>query len=254
MKHEFFCNDKMNFFFPRIQRFCEVRHILRRPGWLLQHRPIDWYHSHCFGSGPWGPPVRTFECSGHEWGPSSLRTHAGEWLCITYSQCVSPGRSPVRFPVVSLQIFIDITLLTALRPEGIATTVCWFLEIWKPQPSGAFRTCLGLYRDCFDLLLGITSGYAWRCWARRVRDLNPLSAGGLHQGISKWVLKSREHGEMLWLGFIYLFVRYASFIVEKHYHNGDRYLFRQFRDFWLWTGHYEVLVKRVRDDSHNRVE
>jgi hypothetical protein len=30
------------------------------------------------------------------------------------------------------------------------------LEIWEPHPSGTFRTCPGLYKDCFTKVLGIT--------------------------------------------------------------------------------------------------
>jgi hypothetical protein len=90
------------------------------------------------------------------------------------------GRSRVRFPMVSLQFFIDIILLAALWPWGdsapntneyqeyflggkggrcvglttLSPSCVDCLEMWEPQPPGTVGGCLGLYRDCFTFIIG----------------------------------------------------------------------------------------------------
>jgi hypothetical protein len=84
-------------------------------------------------------------------------------------QCARWSR--VRFPVESLEFFIDsrtITLrLTQPLTEMSTRNISWgkvgrcvglttlppsfadCLEIWEPRPPGILRACSGLYRDCF---------------------------------------------------------------------------------------------------------
>jgi hypothetical protein len=42
--------------------------------------------------------------------------------------------------------------LTTLPPSYVE-----YYEIWEPQPPGTLRTCPGLYRDCFTILLLFSS-------------------------------------------------------------------------------------------------
>jgi hypothetical protein len=96
---------------------------------------------------------------------------------ISYERTVlKAGRSQVRFPTLSLKIFVDIILLAALWPGvdsasnrneyqeyflwgkggrcvGLTTLLpscadC--LEIWAPQLPGTPRACPDLHRDCFN--------------------------------------------------------------------------------------------------------
>jgi hypothetical protein len=101
----------------------------------------------------------------------------------------------VRFPMMSLEFFIDVILPAALWLSNsdrnkyqeyilggkggrfvVVTTLppSWAdcLEIWKPDPPGTLRVCPGLYSDCFTfaithngekhfshMLLGVEMGY-----------------------------------------------------------------------------------------------
>jgi hypothetical protein len=77
----------------------------------------------------------------------------------------------VQFPMLSLELFID-TILPSLGSSqpltkmgvkggwwtGLTTlppscAIC--LEIWEPQTPGTLRASLGIYRDCFTLLLDL---------------------------------------------------------------------------------------------------
>ena len=82
----------------------------------------------------------------------------------------------VRFPMTSLEFFIDVIFPAALWPSGynrseyqeyflgdkggrcvILTTLppswAYCLEIWEPQPPGTLRVSPGLYSDCFTFAI-----------------------------------------------------------------------------------------------------
>jgi hypothetical protein len=87
-----------------------------------------------------------------------------------WGTAIQTGRSRDRFPMVSLDFFIDIILPAALWPWGrlsLLTEMCtrnisWgkvgrcvglttlppscasYLKIWKPQPPGTFKACNGI--------------------------------------------------------------------------------------------------------------
>jgi hypothetical protein len=94
------------------------------------------------------------------------------------------GYKRVRFPMVSLEFFIDIILPAALwrlgwnhpltqmctrnipgrggeggkggrciRLTSLPPSCADPLEIWQPQPFGTLRACPGLHRDCFTFTL-----------------------------------------------------------------------------------------------------
>ena len=89
---------------------------------------------------------------------------------VGWGTALQVGRSRVRFPMVSLDFFIDIILLAALWPWGrLSLEQKWVpgmfpggkwgrcvglttlppscadcLEIWEPQPPGTLRVCPGL--------------------------------------------------------------------------------------------------------------
>jgi hypothetical protein len=84
-------------------------------------------------------------------------------------------RSPIRYPIVSLEFFFDIIFPAAILSgidsasninedqeyflEGkggrclgltnLPPSYANFLELWEPRPPGTLRTCPDLYRDCF---------------------------------------------------------------------------------------------------------
>ena len=88
---------------------------------------------------------------------------------VGWGTALQVGRSRVRFPIVSLEFFIDIILLAALWPWGwinlyqkeepgiflggkegrcveltLPSSCADCLEIWEPQPPGTLRACPGL--------------------------------------------------------------------------------------------------------------
>jgi hypothetical protein len=81
---------------------------------------------------------------------------------VGWGTALQAGRSRVRFPMLSLDFFIDIILPAALlqkwvpgmfpggkgdRCVGLTTlqsSCAECLEIWEPQPRGTFRGCPGL--------------------------------------------------------------------------------------------------------------
>ena len=94
------------------------------------------------------------------------------------------GRWRVRFPMVSLEFFIDnpsgrtvalgsAQLLTEMNTRNISwrwdkgsrcvgltlpPSCADCLEIWEPQPPGTLRACPGQYRDCFTFYLRYDAG------------------------------------------------------------------------------------------------
>ena len=108
------------------------------------------------------------------------RTKATEFSLFYYTflTALQFGRSRVRFPIVSLEFFINLILLAHCGPGvdsnshsndeqkyflwdeclcvGLTTSppsLACFLEIWEPQTPGTLRVCSGLNRDYFNLLL-----------------------------------------------------------------------------------------------------
>jgi hypothetical protein len=101
---------------------------------------------------------------------------------VVWGAALQVGRSRVHFPMVSLEVFIDIILLAALWPwvelaynryeyqgyfmggkggrfVGLTTlppSCADCLEIWEPQPPATSRARPGLYKYCFNSYLCIT--------------------------------------------------------------------------------------------------
>ena len=92
------------------------------------------------------------------------------------TRLVEAGRSRVRFPVLSLEFFIDVILPFSNRNEykeyflgsksgrcvGLTTlppSCADCLEIWEPQPPGTLRACPGLYWDCFSFTDSCTDDF-----------------------------------------------------------------------------------------------
>jgi hypothetical protein len=88
-----------------------------------------------------------------------------EVVTVVWATVLQDGMSRVRFPIVSLEFFIDIILPAALRPEvdwasnrnypgGKGGRCVWpitlppscvdCLEIWEPQAPGTLRACPGI--------------------------------------------------------------------------------------------------------------
>ena len=87
---------------------------------------------------------------------------------VGWGTALQTGRSRVRFPIVSLEIFIDIILAAAPGVDSASNRIEYqeyflagkggrclglitlqpscadYLEIWEPQPPGTLRTCPGL--------------------------------------------------------------------------------------------------------------
>ena len=87
---------------------------------------------------------------------------------VSWGTALQVGRSRVRFPVVSLEFFIDINLIAALWPWGrwvglmtLPPSCADCLEIWETDSSGNLRTCADLYRDRFTSIC-----YHFRCFMR----------------------------------------------------------------------------------------
>ena len=127
--------------------------------------------------------------------PNSLtRGHAVAQL--VEGNALQAGRSRVRFPMVSLEFFINIIFLAALWPWGVdsasnrkeyqeyflgdkggrcvgLTTLppscADGLEIWEPQSPGKLGACPGLYRNCFIV-------HSHICRSQRPRGLRRWSA------------------------------------------------------------------------------
>jgi len=102
---------------------------------------------------------------------------------VGWSTVLQVERSRVRFPMMSLEFFIDIILVsgstqsvTWILPGGkVAGAGGWYpcqlyvpivsksgnlkllepsgLEIWEPQTPGILRACWGLFRGCFTFLI-----------------------------------------------------------------------------------------------------
>ena len=120
---------------------------------------------------------------------------------VGWGTALQARRSRVRFPMVSLELFIDIILpasiwlwgwlslyqkwVPGIFPRGKGSRCVWLsillhlcancLEIWKPQPPGTLRACPGPSWDYLYLYLLITptnaqhlftkyiySGFGWR--------------------------------------------------------------------------------------------
>jgi len=106
-----------------------------------------------------------------------------------YFNALQAGRSRVRFPMASLEFFIDMILPAAPYPwdrfilekkwvpgifrggkcgrcVGLTTlppSCADCLEICEPHPPGTLRACPGLYRDCFTLYYcGVRVGLYWQ--------------------------------------------------------------------------------------------
>jgi hypothetical protein len=103
----------------------------------------------------------------------------GMWWRSFWVNGLKAGRSRGRFPLDSLEFFIDIILPAALWPWGrlslkhngyqeyflgckgsrclepitLPLSCASCLKFWEPQFSEAQRACTGLNRDCFYLLL-----------------------------------------------------------------------------------------------------
>jgi hypothetical protein len=113
------------------------------------------------------------------------------------------GRSRVRFPMLSLEFFINIFLLVALWPWGrhslsqkwvqgifsggkggrcvglttLPPSCADCLKIWEPQSSGTLRACQHLYWDCFTfyyLFTGLRSCNVY-FWLERLYELGMVT-------------------------------------------------------------------------------
>jgi len=127
---------------------------------------------------------------------------------VAWGTALQVGRSRVRFPMVSLEFFIDTILPSPLWPWGwlnpqkkwVTAIFPWggggkggrcvglttlppscadCHEIWEPQRSGTLRACPGPCRDCFILLNTHTHTHThthiYRVIQNYCRDFNNLS-------------------------------------------------------------------------------
>jgi hypothetical protein len=116
--------------------------------------------------------------------PASLRDWQGTRWRSGWGTALQTVRLRVRFPMVSLDFFIDIIIPVALWPWGrLSLQQKWVpgifpggkggrcvglttlppscadcLKIWTPQPSGTLRACQILEWDCFTLGTGAIHG------------------------------------------------------------------------------------------------
>jgi hypothetical protein len=122
-----------------------------------------------------------------------LTLHNGIWGdVVCWGNALQTGRSRIRFPMVSLEFFIDITLPAALwhwgrpslsqkwapgiLPRGNGGRCVWLttvplssagcLEILEPQPPVYLRDCPDLYRDCCTFTFTLTFYCTFNCILR----------------------------------------------------------------------------------------
>jgi hypothetical protein len=122
----------------RVEEIREVLHILRRPGWLLQHRSSGRHDSHSLSTGPWGTPVSASERAGYERRPSNIRTHAGQWLTLSHllfvvtPRRVSPtvgGRSNQE-KLKKINIISAIFIVWRVHNKELQMRACQLYHIW----------------------------------------------------------------------------------------------------------------------------
>jgi len=89
------------------------------------------------------------------------------FTCASWGTALQAGRSRVRFPMVSLEFFIDIVFLAALWPWGWLS----LQQKWVPGifPGGKGGWCLGLTilphsrASCLEIRVPQPRGTLWAC-------------------------------------------------------------------------------------------
>ena len=88
---------------------------------------------------------------GRMWASLNLRCYTGMEARdgpVGWGTALKAGRSRFRFPMVSLEFYIDI-ILPIQQEYFLGVKAADYLAVWEPQFHGTLRDCLDLYSDCF---------------------------------------------------------------------------------------------------------